>query len=400
MVLTAVVVMAFAACAPSPASGGPVAVAAPMQWEPVTVEASLALTEGPARVLPAADAVAVVTAPFRARVIAVRVRAGDEVLANAPLLEVVMPEVLDAAARFDGATGRLAAATDRLGQLTRLRDEGLARAVEVTEAAARVADARADRQLALATLRAAGVREADAPALVAAGSLTLRAPRAGVVTDVAATLGSAAEPTSGPLVRLSAPGLGRVEARFAHPINGLLGEATSEQPASESGGRQAENTLPAAGNTTPVAGNSPRAPGSSPPVLGHVPVPPGSRPVAGSPRAAEAANGWELQVGERRWPLTLHSAAPGADSKDGTFLAWFDGVDLPRADTLGRVVRSASGSAPSLFRVSSRAIAKEEGRTVVRTHAGAVAVEVKSCTATECLVAGALKAGDAVQVGR
>jgi hypothetical protein len=322
--------VALSACTATPASPAPPAAAAP-SWEPITAQAGATTTEAPARVLPSADALTVVTAPFRARVTAVKVRAGDEVLANAPLLEVVMPEVLDAAARFDGASGRLQAATDRLTQLTRLKDEGLARAMEVTEAASRVADAKADRQLALATLRAANVRELDVPALLASGVQTLRATRAGVVLDVAATPGSAYEPTSGPLVRLGSTGPGRVEARFARPV--------------EDGD-------------------------------------------------------WELKVGEHRWPLTRRSVAPGADPKDGTFVAWFDGVDLPRADTLGRVTRSSSASAAGAFRVPAQAISKVEGHAVVHTHSGAVAVEVRSCTGNECVVTGALTASDQVQVTR
>jgi biotin carboxyl carrier protein len=165
--------------------------------------------------------VAVVSPPLRATVTRVRVRPGDAVDAGTPLLDVLMPDVLEAAGRLEGARARLTAWTERHQQLEGLKREGLARTLDVSEAAARVAEAKAELQAARATLLAAGLREADAaPVLAGAGTVPLRAPITGVVAEVTATLGEAHEPTSGPLLRLLGAGAVRVEARLPRPPEG------------------------------------------------------------------------------------------------------------------------------------------------------------------------------------
>lgn len=197
--------------APAPAPPPP---ASP--WVKVKPAGSAVVLEGPARVLAGPGASAVVTPPLRATVTRVRVRAGDVVAAGAPVVDVVMPELLDAAGRFEGAKARLDAWTARATQLEKLRGEGLARALDVSEAQARAAEAKADLQTARAVLLAAGLREADVPGLLSGnGAVPLRAPVAGVVVEVLAALGASHEPSAGPLVRLAASGEVRVEAHFS-----------------------------------------------------------------------------------------------------------------------------------------------------------------------------------------
>ncbi len=202
---------------PQPAEVSPTTPApAATTWTAVKPAGGGAVLEGPARALAGPGASAVVTPPLRATVTRVRVRAGDQVAAGAPVVDVVMPELLDAAGRFDGAKARLEAWSARAAQLERLRTEGLARALDVSEAQASVADAKAALQAARAVLLAAGQREADVPGLLAgSGAVALRAPVAGVVVEVLAELGASREPSAGALVRLASTGEVRVEAHFA-----------------------------------------------------------------------------------------------------------------------------------------------------------------------------------------
>jgi biotin carboxyl carrier protein len=184
-------------------------------WVAVRVAGDEAVLEAPARVLAGPGAAAMVTPPMRATVVRLRVRPGDSVDAGAPLVDVLMPEVLEAAGRHEGARARLEAWTERRTQLAQLRAEGLARALDVSEAAARVAEARAELQAARAVLVAAGLREGDAAGLLSGtGAVPLRAPIAGVVTAVTAALGESREPGAGPLVQLVGTGAARVEARL------------------------------------------------------------------------------------------------------------------------------------------------------------------------------------------
>ena len=185
-------------------------------WESVRPGEDVASQAAPARVLASPTARALVTAPLRATVVRVRVQAGDAVAAGAPLVDVLMPDALQAAGRAEGARVRLAAWTERQQQLTALRADGLARNLEVSEAAARVAEAKADLQSARAVLLSAGVREADA-LLTGGGAFSLRAPMAGVVVAVSAVAGESREPGGGALVELAGEGPVRVEARFTRP---------------------------------------------------------------------------------------------------------------------------------------------------------------------------------------
>ncbi len=298
-----------------------------LSWTAVVADDAAATLEVPARVLAGPGAHSVVTPPLRATVLRLRARAGDTVDAGAPLVDVVMPELLDAAGRLEGAHVRLEAWSTRHTQLTQLRAEGLARSLEVSEAAARVAEAKADLQAARAILLSAGVRDGQAAALLTGtGALPLRAPVAGVVTAVSASVGESREPGAGPLLWLSSEGPTRVEARFTHA------------------------------------------------------VPDGKYDFVGA---------------EGSTALALLSRAPGADPRDGTFLAWFEPERALQAGSLGRVVLRGS-AAGGLFRVPARALFRVEGAAHVETKNGSVAVEVVRCDA-DCVVRGALKVGDEVR---
>ncbi len=205
------------ASAPAPAAG-PTPEATASAGARVRAAGPHALTEAPARVVAGPGASAVVAPPLPARVVKVRVRPGDAVAAGAPLVDVVLPELLEAAARLRGARGRLAAAEARAQQLDALRAEGLARAADQSEAALKVAEARADVESARALLLSAGVREDEAGRLLDGGGVVpLRAPFAAVVSRVGAVQGQVRAPDGEPLVELQAQGEVRVEARFTAP---------------------------------------------------------------------------------------------------------------------------------------------------------------------------------------
>jgi cobalt-zinc-cadmium efflux system membrane fusion protein len=88
---------------------------------------------------------------------------------------------------------------------------------DLLEAGTRLAEARADQQSALGTLRAADLGAADVPRLLDGnGEVAIRSPIAGTVTEVRASLGETREPAGEPLARVAAGGEARVEARLAH----------------------------------------------------------------------------------------------------------------------------------------------------------------------------------------
>lgn len=319
----------LAACADAPSLAAP-ELSAPQRWTVVREADRAAIVEVPARVVPGPASTALVTAPLRATIARVRVRAGDAVDAGAPLLDVVMPEVLDAAGRLEGARVRLEALSARHAQLSALREEGLARSLEVADAAARTAEARADLHAARAVLLAAGLRDESGAALLAgAGVVPLRAPIAGIVTAVAASVGESRDPTSGPLVSIVGGGATRIEARFSRPL-------------------------------------------------------------------ATTASGSYAFVGvDGTVPLRLVSRSPAAETRDGTFLAWFEAEEPLLAASLGRVlVRGGSGDT---FLVPATAIERLEGRARVTTRRGAIELEVLRCEQTDCVVRGALRVDDEVR---
>ncbi len=209
-----------AACSRAPSPVAPPPVAAPSArtaWVRSRSTDGISLLEAPAVVLPSPEGQASVAPPFRARVARIDVRAGQRVRRGQTLAWVVMPEVVQAAGSYAAATTRLEAYSKRKAQLDALKNEGLVRLTDLLEAETRLAEARAEQQGALATLRAAQLEAGDA-ALVLAGSgqVALKSPIEGMVTALHATVGEAREPGGEPMVRIAGEGEPRIEARFAH----------------------------------------------------------------------------------------------------------------------------------------------------------------------------------------
>jgi multidrug efflux pump subunit AcrA (membrane-fusion protein) len=178
----------------------------------------LALLEAPAHVVAAPGSEAQVAASHQARILAVHVRAGDRVEAGAPIVDVVMPEVLEAAARLVSVVPVRSLRAQRRTELAALEGEGLVDRARVFEQETELASLDATRASALATLRAASLTAAEAQTALRRGVITLRAPIAGLVREVNAVEGEVRAAGVQPLAVIVAPVPARVEARFAQRV--------------------------------------------------------------------------------------------------------------------------------------------------------------------------------------
>jgi multidrug efflux pump subunit AcrA (membrane-fusion protein) len=214
------ILVAFAACRALPDAVIEAAppVAATTRLARVLPASSLGWLEAPARALAAPDATAVVSVPLSARIVQLRVQPGDHVDKGAPLIDVIMPELIGAAGSMSAANIRLDAYEKRRGRLLPLSQEGLVRAGDLTELDAQIALAKADREIARASLRAAGLSDEQGLKLLSGnGSVVLRAPIAGMVVAVQAKLGEMRDPGVGPLLEIAAAASTLIEARFSVP---------------------------------------------------------------------------------------------------------------------------------------------------------------------------------------
>ena len=201
--------------APEPAADvGPKSAETP--WVAARAPGGLSLLEAPAELVPPAGAKGAVVPPFSARITKVHVEHGERVDEGAPIADVVMPEVARAAGAFAAAGTRIGAHGKRKAQLEELRKDGLAKLADIAEVEGTLADASAAQQMALATLKIAGLGPKDVAALVNSGGwVTLKSPVAGVVTELDAALGASREPTGAAIARIEGAGAARVEARFS-----------------------------------------------------------------------------------------------------------------------------------------------------------------------------------------
>lgn len=187
--------------------------AADTRWVPVVVPKDASLLEAPAVVRADPEASGQVSSTARARVEKVHVRVGSRVERGAPIVDVLAPEVLRAAATYAGSADRLAFHRERAAELEQLRAEGLVDKARVFEQRMIAAELEASQNEALATLRGAGIDVATARSLAKGGMLTLRAPVAGVIVELNAIPGEIIEAGGPPLARISGEGPIRVEVR-------------------------------------------------------------------------------------------------------------------------------------------------------------------------------------------
>ena len=194
------------------------AVAHEPRWSSVTRPRDLSLLEAPALVVHSPEGEARVSASHMARVVRVHVRAGDTVQAGAPIVDVVMPAVLEAAARWVSVGPRRTLRTARRGELATLEAEGLVDRARVFEQDTELRALDAQQAEALATLRAASITPQEASRSLRDGFTTLRAPIGGVVSEVMASIGEVRDATGASFATIVVPVPARIEVRFAHAI--------------------------------------------------------------------------------------------------------------------------------------------------------------------------------------
>jgi cobalt-zinc-cadmium efflux system membrane fusion protein len=134
------------------------------------------------------DAYAEVASPSAARVVRVLAKAGDEVKANQPLVELTSGDMAKARAEARAADARLALAKKTLERKEGLLQERLIPEKEVIEARAAVTEAEAARAVASGGLQQFAGAEGGR-------GLVLRAPVAGTVIDRDVVVGQLADPS-------------------------------------------------------------------------------------------------------------------------------------------------------------------------------------------------------------
>lgn len=215
--------LCLVACGRDETSAPPEEPAAPpahtvaLRWVPVMVPEDASLLEAPGVVRAAAEATGEVSSSYRARVERVHTRVGSVIERGDPVVDVLAPEVFEAAATYVGTSKRLELHAERAAELEQLRGEGLVEKSKVFEQRMLAAELEARRDEARAILRAAGVSTGAARALTNGGALTLRAPVSGIVVEVDAQPGEIRDAGTGPLARIRGEGSARVEVRTPSP---------------------------------------------------------------------------------------------------------------------------------------------------------------------------------------
>lgn len=186
-------------------------------WVEVAAPHDATLLEAPATVVAGAEGRASLDVAQRSTVVEVRARVGDAVEAGAALVEVAVPELLAAAAVLSGADDQIGTHRRRKDRLEDLQGQGLVGAADVFELERQLGALSAERRLALATFKAAGVDPRQRGELLRRGTIVLRSPIAGVVAHLDATVGAVMEPGDR-LATVLGRAPARVEVVHAEPL--------------------------------------------------------------------------------------------------------------------------------------------------------------------------------------
>lgn len=186
-------------------------------WVAVAVPRDATLLEAPATVVAGAEGRASLDVAYRSTVVEARVRVGDRIAAGAALVEVAVPELLAAAAVLSGADDQIGTHRRRKDRLEDLQGQGLVGAADVFELDRQLGALSAERRLALATFKAAGVDPRHRGEVLRRGTVVLRSPIAGVVSQLDAATGAVVEP-GGRLATVLGQAPARVEVAFAEPL--------------------------------------------------------------------------------------------------------------------------------------------------------------------------------------
>jgi membrane fusion protein, heavy metal efflux system len=195
----------------------PAAASSATAWIAVAIPRDATLLEAPATVIAGAEGRASLDVAYRSTVVEARVRVGDAVEAGAPLVEVAVPELLAAAAVLAGADEQIGTHRRRKDRLEDLQGQGLVGAADVFELERQLGALSAERRVALATFRAAGVDPRQRGELLRRGTVVLRSPIAGVVAHLDATVGAVMEPGDR-LATVLGRAPARVEVAYAQPL--------------------------------------------------------------------------------------------------------------------------------------------------------------------------------------
>jgi cobalt-zinc-cadmium efflux system membrane fusion protein len=172
----------------------------------------------PARVSAAADSRSQVTAVVRGQIVETLVRVGQRVEAGDPIVRLRCPELLQAAAGLHALQDQIEAHRERLELLESLTREGLARSESTFELRAQLAELQTRVSTARTTLQAAGLSRVEAERLRQRGTLTLRAPTAGIVASLDAPPGGSYEPYGArPLAEIVGPAPAWIAVELTRP---------------------------------------------------------------------------------------------------------------------------------------------------------------------------------------
>jgi membrane fusion protein, heavy metal efflux system len=194
----------------------------PTAWVEVRAPQDATLLEAPATVVARADGRARIDVPYRSTVVEARVRVGDRVEAGAAMIEVAVPELLAAAAVLSGADDQIGTHQRRKDRLEDLQGQGLVGAADVFELERQLGSLSAERRLALATFKAAGVDPRQRAEVLRRGTVVMRSPIAGVVAHLDATPGAVIDP-GGRLATVLGRAPARIEVTHTEPLPADLG---------------------------------------------------------------------------------------------------------------------------------------------------------------------------------
>lgn len=215
------VLLALGACdskAPDLPEPSDEATSAPARFVVARRPAAASLLEAPARTVATVPASADLTVLHRGRVHRVHAAPGDRVQVGDPVVDVVLPEVQEAAARWGALESQLQVTRSRVDELARLQADGLARGGALYEVRAQLGQLQAERDAAQAIISCYGITLSGARRLHRAGHLTLNSPVAGVVVERRARPGAVVEPNGPPLAVVAGLQPVRIEASFVHGL--------------------------------------------------------------------------------------------------------------------------------------------------------------------------------------
>lgn len=224
-------------------------------WVVVDRPHDASLLELPARIVAAAESRARVDTPLRGTVVRVAARVGDRVEIGDPIVELRIPEVIEAAAIMSGTGKQIGSHQARRSRLEELKAAGLVGAGEVFDVESDLGRLSAERRLALATLAAVGVTSEQRSEVLARGTVVFASPIAGVVAQIDAVPGDVVEPSAS-LATILGLAPARIEVISSGALPDLGGDGASLEFEGLDGSRIALASTPIATAVEPGLGRT------------------------------------------------------------------------------------------------------------------------------------------------